>query len=169
MNRFPRWMSMLSVLLIAGAMMALGACSSNVKSEATSTAKEAGAFGTTVKAYKSGQFLLDGAIVSSLDLSSHFAYLRDQHELPQRVLLERSDKSKIRKDHLRYMAAMAHTYGFTVYYDKGGDLRQIIPTASDQSIKLRGSPKSNEGTGNPEVERNSANHGGNMPQRGRGY
>jgi hypothetical protein len=39
-------------------------------------------------------------------------------------------------------------------------LRQIVPSASDENTKLRGSPKSNEGTASPEVERNSARHSG---------
>lgn len=165
MNRFPRWLSALPLLLLLGGVMALAACSSNVKSESVAKAKAAGDFGMTLQAYKSGQFLLDGAILSSLDLNSHFAYLRDQGKMPKTVLLERSDDTKIHKEHLRYMASMAYNYGFKVYYDDDGELRQIVPTASNGKTRLRGSPKPGQ-KGSPEVERNSAAHNGTTPDYG---
>lgn len=158
MNRFPRWLSAVPLMLLLGAVMALAACSGNVKSEAITQAKAAGQFDMTVKAYKSGQFLLGGAILSSLDLNSHFAYLRDQGKLPATVLLEDSDDTSIHKEHLRYLASMAYNYGFTVYYDDDGELRQIVPTASDADIRLHGSPKPGSKTA-PRVESKSAAHG----------
>lgn len=165
MNHFPRWASTLPMLLVLAAVMALAACGANVKSKAISQAKAAGDFDMTLQAYKSGQFLLNGAILSSLDLSSHFAYLRDQHELPKTVLLERSDKTSIHKEHLRYMAGMAYIYGFVVYYDDDGELRRIVPTVDDKDIKLRGSPKPGE-QGHPYVESHNAAHDGTRPDYG---
>lgn len=165
MNRSPRWMSLFPLLLVLGAVMALTACGPNVKSQAISKAKAAGEFGMTLQAYKGGQFLLDGAILSSLDLNSHFAYLRDQHDLPKTVLLERSDKSSIHKEHLRYMASMAYNYGFVVYYDDDGELRRIVPTADDKKVRLRGSPKPGQ-QDNSHVESHSAAHNGTTPDYG---
>ncbi|HET7664345.1 MAG TPA: hypothetical protein VFK31_11995 [Rhodanobacteraceae bacterium] len=165
MNRSPRWMSLLSLLLVLGAVMALAGCGPNVKSQAISKAKAAGDFDMTLQAYKSGQFLLNGAILSSLDLSSHFAYLRDQHDLPKTVLLERSDKSSIHKEHLGYMASMAYNYGFVVYYDDDGELRRIVPTVDNKNIKLRDSPKSDQ-QGHPHVESHDAAHDGTRPDYG---
>lgn len=165
MTRFRRWKFATFIMLAMAAVLTLSACSSGVKSISVAQAKADGDFGLIVKAYKGGQFLLDGAILSSLDLSSHFAYLRDQHRLPKTILLERSDKSKIRRDHLRYMASMALTYGFTVYFDKGGKLHEIMPTASNK-IKLRGSPNINKS--NPEIDSHDAASGG-MPGTGTGY
>lgn len=162
MNRSARWKPVATLLLALAVALLLAACGSNVKSKQVAEAKAAGEFGLTVQAYKSGQFLLDGAILSSMDLSSHFAYLRDQGRLPKNVLLERSDKSKIRKDHLRYMASMAYTYGFTVYYDDDGSLRKIVPSTDDKKVKLRGAPPPGQQR-NPELERNSAAHSGTMP------
>ncbi len=161
MNRSSRWKPVVT-LLLALTVALLAACGPSVKSQQVAKAKAAGEFDLTVQAYKSGQFLLDGAILSSMDLSSHFAYLRDQGRLPKNVLLERSDKSKIRKDHLRYMANMAYAYGFTVYYDDDGSLRRIVPSTEDKKVKLRGAPPPGQQR-NPELERNSAAHSGTMP------
>jgi hypothetical protein len=66
-------------------------------------------------------------VLSALDLGSHFSYLKEQGKLPKTVLLERSDDSKVRKQHLEYMARMQLDYGFTVYYDDGGTLKKINP------------------------------------------
>ena len=74
-----------------------------------------------------GQFVVDGAVLSAVDLGSHFAYLKDQGKLPKTVLLESSDDSKIRKQHLQYMARMQLDYGFRVYYEEKGQLIEINP------------------------------------------
>ncbi|HEX7339859.1 MAG TPA: hypothetical protein VF271_08000 [Rhodanobacteraceae bacterium] len=160
MNRFARLKLAVMALLMLGLVLGLAACSSNVKSVSVAQAKAAGDFGLVVKAWKGGQFSLDGAVLTSLDLSSHFAYLRDQHELPKTVLLERSDKYKVRRDHLRYMASMALTYGFAVYYSHKGELRRILPTAAN---KTKLSDKAPVKTSTPEVDEHSAAHNGTMP------
>jgi hypothetical protein len=84
-------------------------------------------FDVTVQAYKGGQFMLDGAVLSSIDLGSHFAYEKDIGKLPKTVLLMPSDDSKVRKQHLQYMARMVLDYGFAVYYDDKGTLKKINP------------------------------------------
>ena len=146
-----------AVLLLA-AVLGVTACSSNVKSEAVVKAKAAGTFDLTLQSYKSGQFLLGGAVLSPLDLKSHFAYLREQGELPKKVLLERSEDTKIHKQHLRYMAGLAESYGFTVYYDDDGELRQIIPAAKDAKTRLPDSPKPDH--------KNDADKNGYSPAQG---
>lgn len=157
MIRLRRWKSAAVVMLMLGAVLALAACSSGVKSEQAAKAKAAGDFGVVVQSYKDGQFLLHGAILSSVDLSSHFKYLQNQGKLPQTVLLEPSKKYDIGKQHLRYMASMALVYGFTVYYSENGKLRKILPTAADKT-QLKGSPKPTSKS-HPHLERHSAAHG----------
>jgi hypothetical protein len=86
-----------------------------------------GQFDTVIKAYKDGQFIVDGGVLSAIDTGSHFAYLKDQGKLPKTVLLEPSDDSKIRKQHLQYLARMQLDYGFRAYYDDKGTLVEINP------------------------------------------
>ncbi len=129
MIRSYRRVPMLGVLLVLAVAFGLGGCSRhNVK---TAPAPEASVpsvhFDATVKAYKDGQFQLDGAVLAPEDLSSHFAYLKDNGQLPQTILLEDSDSSDIKKEHLNEMALMEHRFGFKVYYRDDGKLRQIAP------------------------------------------
>ena len=110
-----------SLLLLAGCHMFGGG------TKGVSTASMKGQFDTTIQAYKEGQFLVDGAVLSAIDTGSHFAYLKDQGKLPKTVLLTASDDSKIRKIHLQYMARLQLDYGFRVYYDNKGTLTEINP------------------------------------------
>ena len=102
-----------------------------------------GQFDAVVQSYKSGQFIVDGAVLSALDTGSHFAYLKDQGKLPKTVLLEPSDDSKIRKQHLQYMARLQLDYGFTVYYDDGGTLKKIsvVDTKARELEDYKAPPK----------------------------
>jgi hypothetical protein len=85
-----------------------------------------GQFDLTLQAYKDGQFLLDGGVLSAVDVGSHFAYLRDQGHLPAKVLLIDSDDAKVGKKHLQYLARMSIDYGFVAYFfDSKGRLTQI--------------------------------------------
>ena len=43
------------------------------------------------------------------------------------MLVEPSDDSKVRKQHLQYMARLQLDYGFVAYYDDGGKLARINP------------------------------------------
>ncbi len=129
MIRFSTLLTRATAALILGSLLVLTGCHRGSTKGEISAASAQGRFDTTIQAYKGGQFLVDGAVLSALDTGSHFAYLKDQGKLPKTVLLERSDDSKIRKDHLQYMARMQLDYGFTVYYDDGGTLKQINPVA----------------------------------------
>ena len=125
MIRFPILLARVVAVAMLGSLLVLSGCRSGSTKDAVTAPQ--GKFDVVVKAYKSGQFLVDGAVLSAIDTGSHFAYLKDQHKLPKTVLLEASDESKVRKQHLQYMARMQMDYGFTVYYEDGGVLKKINP------------------------------------------
>ncbi len=127
MIRFSTLLTRATAAIMLGSLLVLAGCHSGSTKNEVSAASMKGQFDATLQAYKDGQFVLDGAVLSALDVGSHFAYLKDQGKLPKTVLLERSDESKIRKRHLEYMARMQMDYGFIVYYDDGGTLTKINP------------------------------------------
>ena len=127
MIRFSTLLTRAATAVLLGSMLVMAGCHSGSTKDAVSTASMDGKFDATIEAYKSNQFLVDGALLSALDTGSHFAYLKDQGKLPKTVLLKRSDESKIRKQHLQYMARMVLDYGFAVYYDDDGTLKKINP------------------------------------------
>jgi hypothetical protein len=127
MIRFPTLLTRVTAALVLGSLLTLAGCHGGSTKGDVSTASMEGKFDATIEAYKSNQFLVDGALLSALDTGSHFAYLKDQGKLPKTVFLAPSDESKIRKTHLQYMARMVLDYGFSVYYDDDGTLRRINP------------------------------------------
>jgi hypothetical protein len=128
MTRSSTLLSRTAAAVLLGSLLVLAGCHRGAtKDEAIKTAQMQGQFDATVQAYKSGQFMVDGAVLSAMDTGSHFAYLKDQGKLPKTVLLIPSDESKVRKAHLEFMARMQLDYGFTVYYDDGGTLKKINP------------------------------------------
>jgi hypothetical protein len=130
MIRLPTLLTRAAAAAMLGSLLVLAGCHRGSTKDEVSAAQAQGQFDTIIKAYKSGQFLVDGAVLSALDTGSHFAYLKDQGKLPKTVLLERSDDSKVRKQHLQYMARMQLDYGFIVYYDDDGTLKKINPVAT---------------------------------------
>jgi hypothetical protein len=126
MLRLPLFKSVVAALMLGGVVLVAG-CSLGGTKDGVKTSAMQGQFDATIQAYKEGQFLVDGAVLSAMDTGSHFAYLKDQGKLPKTVLLERSDESKIRKQHLQYMARMQLDYGMRVYYDDDGTLKEINP------------------------------------------
>ncbi|OOG45985.1 hypothetical protein [Rhodanobacter sp. C01] len=127
MIRFSTWLTRATAAIMLGSMLLLAGCHfGGTKSDVT-TASMKGQFDATIQSYKEGQFLVDGAVLSAVDLGSHFAYLKDQGKLPKTVLLEGSDDSKIRKQHLQYMARLQLDYGFRTFYDDKGTLKEINP------------------------------------------
>ncbi len=130
MIRLPTLLTRAAVAAMLGSLLVLAGCHRGSTKDEVTAAQAQGQFDTVIKAYKSGQFLVDGAVLSALDTGSHFAYLKDQGKLPKTVLLERSDDSKVRKQHLQYMARMQLDYGFTAYYDDDGTLKKINPVAT---------------------------------------
>lgn len=127
MMRFSTLLKGSITAAVLGAVLALAGCSLGGTKGGVTTASMKGQFGATIEAYKDGQFLVDGAVLSPSDTGSHFAYLKDQGKLPKTVLLERSDDSKIRKAHLQFLARMQLDYGFKAYYDDKGMLVEINP------------------------------------------
>jgi hypothetical protein len=127
MTRIPTLLRRLGAGALLGSLLVLAGCHMGGTKDEVKTQQMAGQFDETIQAYKGGQFLVDGAVLSAIDTGSHFAYLKDQHKLPKTVLLTRSDDSKIRKQHLEYLARMQLDYGFAAYYDDKGTLKKINP------------------------------------------
>ena len=113
--------------IMLGSVLVLAGCHrGEVKNEQHLAASMNGQFGVTLQAYKDGQFLIDGAVLSATDTGSHFAYLRDQGRLPKKVLLIDSDDTRVGKKHLQYLARMSIDYQFHAYFfDKKGQLTEI--------------------------------------------
>jgi hypothetical protein len=130
MIRFSRLLTRAPAAIMLGSLLLLAGCHFGGTKNEVTTASMKGQFDATIQASKDGQFLVDGAQLSAIDTGSHFAYLKDQGKLPKTVLLENSDDSKIRKKHLQYMARMQLDYGFRVYYDDKGTLKEINPVAT---------------------------------------
>ena len=127
MIRLSTLLSRGAAALMLGSLLVLAGCHRGATKDQAATKQEQSQFDMTVQTYKNGQFMIDGAVLSALDAGSHFAYLKDIGRLPKTVLLQASDDSKIRKQHLQYMARLQLDYGFVVYYDDGGTLKRINP------------------------------------------
>ena len=128
MIRFSTWLTRATAAIMLGSTLLLAGCHfGGTKAGEVTTVSMKGQFDATIQSYKEGQFLVDGAVLSAVDLGSHFAYLKDQGKLPKTVLLESSDDSKIRKQHLQYMARLQLDYGFRTFYDDKGTLKEINP------------------------------------------
>ena len=127
MTRLSSLAGRLAMAVLVGGTVLLAGCHRGDTKTQVAAIESKRQFDTVIKAYKGGQFLLDGAVLSALDVGSHFAYLKDAGKLPKTVLLVPSDDYKIRKEHLQYLARMQLDYGFVAYYDKKGTLVQINP------------------------------------------
>lgn len=166
MNPFNRVFARLArplVLALVGVTLVLAGCSGQSVKEKQQAAHFAKEFKVVVKAYKDGQFTLDGAVLSEIDLSSHFSYLRDQGRLPHKVLLLRTDETAIGKKHLQAMARMSLDYGFRVYYDRDGELLRIEANTGNAAHKLEGTPKKHGHAGD-----HGHRHDGYAPDSGDG-
>lgn len=164
MIRLSTFFRGVATAIVLGSVVLAAGCSMFGTKGAVTTASMQGQFDATIKAYKDGQFLVDGAVLSAMDTGSHFAYLKDQGKLPKTILLERSDESKIRKQHLQYMARMQIDYGMRVYYDDGGTLKEINP----RDTKARQLEDSHERKPVTDDSNNSG-HGGYDPSQQQRY
>lgn len=129
MSRTSTLLARITAAIMLGSVLLLAGCHrGEVKQEQHLASSMKGQFDLTMEAYKEGQFLIDGAVLSGADAGSHFAYLRDQGRLPKKVLLIDSDDAKVSKKHLQYLARMAIDYGFKGYFfDHKGRLTEISP------------------------------------------
>lgn len=127
MTRLSSLAGRLAMAALVGGTVLLAGCHRGDTKAQVAAIESKGQFDTVIKAYKGGQFLVDGAVLSALDTGSHFAYLKEVGKLPKSVLLVPSDDYKVRKEHLQYLARMQLDYGFVAYYDKDGTLVQINP------------------------------------------
>lgn len=127
MIRLSTFAGRLAIAAMLGGTLVLAGCHRGDTKTEVSSIESKGQFDYVLKAYKGGQFLVDGAVLSALDTGSHFAYMKDAGKLPKTVLLVPSDDYKVRKQHLQYLARMQLDYGFVAYYDDKGELKQINP------------------------------------------
>lgn len=125
MTRFSHQLGRIAAFALIGCTLVLAGCHRGATKAEIASIEKSQHFDMTLQAYKSGQFLVDGAVLSALDTGSHFAYLKDAGKLPKTVLLTPSDDSKVRKNHLQFLARLQLDYGFTAYYDDGGTLKKI--------------------------------------------
>lgn len=131
MNAVCLFRRLAAACLLAAVLVLAGCHRGSTKDDPYLTPQGQQQFDATIQAYKSGQFLVDGAVLSALDTGSHFAYLKETGQLPKTVLLVPSDDSKVRKQHLQYMARLQLDYGFIVYYDDKGTLKKIDPIETE--------------------------------------
>ncbi len=103
-------------------VLALAACNSNVRRGGETSVVVPANYDMVIGAYKSNQFLLDGAVLSGPDLEAHFRYLKDVKKLPKTVLLEDSDSAKVNNDDLEEFASLQLSFGFTGYVMHKGKL-----------------------------------------------
>lgn len=150
--------------LLASALVLAGCHRGDTKAEVAAMQAQQH-FDAVIKAYKGGQFLVDDAVLSAIDTGSHFAYLKDAGKLPKTVLLVPSDDSKVRKQHLEYMARISLDYGVLVYYDDKGELKQINPqeTKARTLEDYHGPAKMND------EQKSKSAAGSDMQDRSRGY
>ena len=122
-----------SGVLAAG--MLLAGCNGNVRSGGPVVANVPLHYDMTLEAYKNGQFLLDGALLSPEDLASHFRYLDEQKKLPKTVLLKPSSESGVKDTQLRWFAGLQVTFGFKGYAELGGKLTVVNAQAQPDNKK----------------------------------
>ncbi len=128
----------LRAALAAGALSAtvlLAGCNGVVRSGGTVTANVPMHYDMVLEAYKNGQFLLDGALLSPEDLASHFRYLDQRKKLPKTVLLKPSSESGVKDVQLRWFAGLQVTFGFTGYAELGGKLTLVNARAAPEKGK----------------------------------
>lgn len=159
-----------AAVLMFGSLLVLGGCHRHATKDAVETTQTQNQFDMTMKAYKSGQFLIDGAVVSALDAGSHFAYLKETGRLPKTVLLVPSDDSKIRKQHLEYMARLQLDYGFVVYYDDGGKLARINPIETKaRALEDYHAPVTASGSSDTSKDASGKSYGGGDDSSSQGH
>ena len=122
-----------SGVLAAG--MLLAGCNGNVRSGGPVVANVPLHYDMTLEAYKNGQFLLDGALLSPEDLASHFRYLDEQKKLPKTVLLKPSSESGVKDTQLRWFAGLQVTFGFKGYAELDGKLTVVNAQAQPDAKK----------------------------------
>ncbi len=129
MSRISTLLVRMTAAIMLGSVLVLAGCHrGEIKNEQRLAESMHGQFDLVMKAYKDGQFLIDGAMLSAMDVGSHFTYLRDQGRLPKKVLLIDSDDAKVRKVQLQYLARMSIDYGFHAYFfNRKGELTEINP------------------------------------------
>ena len=136
MNPRP-FLARLGGAALLATMFARAACNGSVRSGGETVANVPNQYDMTIGAYKSNQFLLDGAVLSGPDLESHFRYLQDQKQLPKTVLLKDTDSEKINNSDLEEFASLQLSFHFTGYVEHKGKLTLMsaVQGKTDQDSK----------------------------------
>jgi hypothetical protein len=118
------------LLLLALLFGLLAACGGGKVRPVTEGGTVSGHYDMVIDAYKSGQFLVDGAALAAPDLEGHFAYLESLGKLPKSVLLEDGSDSSVRKPHLAEFAQLQAKYGFAAFVSHKGEVKPLQPEAA---------------------------------------
>lgn len=116
-------------------VLVLAGCNAKVRSGGTTVANVPAKYDMVIGAFKDNQFLVNGAVLSAPDLEAHFRYLQDQKALPKTVLLEDTDKEKIKDSDLEEFASLQLTFHFTGYVSHKGKLTLMSAVAPPSSSK----------------------------------
>jgi hypothetical protein len=118
------------LLLLVLLLGLLAACGGGKVRPVTEGGSVSGHYDMVIDAYKSGQFLVDGAALAAPDLESHFAYLESLGKVPKSVLLEDGSDSSVRSSHLTEFAQLQAKYHFSAYVSHKGELKPLQPEAA---------------------------------------
>lgn len=77
------------------------------------------------ESWKDGQFVVGGGVITAADLDGHLAWLQSQGRLPESVLLQASNESRVRGMHLREFARLQARYGFRAYVEHKGRIEPL--------------------------------------------
>lgn len=112
-------------------LLTLAACKHGDVRPSDKTAALQGQYDMIIVAFKNGQFMVNGGVLTSPDLVSHIAYLESQGQMPKTVLLKDGDESFIRAVHLRDFASLQATYGFEAFVETDDGIKPLQATDDD--------------------------------------
>jgi hypothetical protein len=123
---------------LAAAAAFLAAChggAKNVSPDKVRPENVPASFDVTLEAAKDNQFDYDpdggsnGAPLTVEDLRGALRYRIEEHLPVQTVLLKRSDKQRITKEHIAYLARVAQEMKFKAFMlEKDGGVSELVPT-----------------------------------------
>jgi len=114
----------LATLLFAAIL--LSACGgSKVKPDLAKPAEIPAGYDVTILAEKDNQFDFNEAPLTAEDLKSALRYLKDENRPVATVLLKRSEKQKIKNEHIIALARIAYQMGFKAYMEDDGEVSEI--------------------------------------------
>ncbi|MEP7044916.1 MAG: hypothetical protein ABI843_17770 [Dokdonella sp.] len=117
---------------LALTMASMAACHRGAsKSDIVQAANIPAGFDVTILSEKDSQFDFDGAPLNAQDLQSAFRY-RQEEKLPMAtVLMKRSEKQKVKSEHIIALARIAYVMKFQAYVDDDGVISEIRAQAKE--------------------------------------